>query len=152
MGGIFLSAEDLCLVDVPLGRNPLPHHPVEVGDHQIAQMLLHGLDQQLGGIGGDPVVGVQELEIPAPRLVKTQVPAIRNARIFFVKYPDPAVCGGVFVADPAGAVPATVIGQKQLKIGVLLIQNALHTAAKAGFGVVDWNNDADRWIHDRPPR
>ena len=85
VGGVFLPAEDAVLVDVPLVGDPLAHNPVEVRHHQIAPVLLHGPHQEFGRVRGNPVVGVQELEIAAPGLAEAEVPGAGHAGILLVE-------------------------------------------------------------------
>ena len=68
-----------------------------------------------------------------------------------VDEPDTAVPFGIGVADDAGAVPASVIYQKQFKIRVLLVQNTLDAAANGVGRVVNRNDDADSWGQGTTP-
>lgn len=55
---------------------------------------------------------------------------------------DPRVLPGVLVTDGPGVVLAAVVHQKQLKIGILLLQHTVYTAAEGFRRVVDRDDDA----------
>ena len=110
-------------------------------------MGLRGPDQGAGGIWGDPVITVQKLEIGALCLLQGMVAGGGDTGVFLVQDRHPGVPGGKFVADLAGGVGAPVIHQKQLQVGILLVQDAGHTAPKGLLRVVDWDDDADHWFH-----
>ena len=61
------------------------------------------------GIRCNPVIAVKKLQIGAARLVNGEIPAVRHAGIFFVDDFDARICGGVGIADVAGAVGASVV-------------------------------------------
>ena len=147
VGGVALPGEDGVLVDVPLPGQALPHHPVEVRHHQVAAVVLRRPHQGAGGVRGDPVVAVQELEVGPPGGVQGPVPGGGDAGVRLVQRPHPGVLGGVAVAEGAGAVGAAVLHQQQLKIRVLLVQDAVHTAGEGLFGPIDRDDDTDGRIH-----
>ena len=68
VGGELLPGKGAVLINIPFGGHALPHHPVKIGDHHVAAVLPGGTHQQLGGVGGDPVVGVQKLQVLPPGL------------------------------------------------------------------------------------
>ena len=105
------------------------------------------LHQQLGGVGRDPVVTVQELEIDARSPADTDIPGIGHAGVLLVDDLDPGIRQGIRVADGAGAVLAAVVHQQQLKIRVLLAQDTVDAAANGLFRVVYGYDDADGWCH-----
>ena len=151
MGGKFFPGEHTIFLNIPLAGDPLSNDPVKVCDHKITLVGLGGPYQGTGGVGSDPVIAVQKLEIGAPGQVKGRVPGVRDTGIFLVDDPDTAVPFGIGVADDAGAVPASVIYQKQFKIRVLLVQNTLNAAANGVGCVVNRNDDADSWGHGTTP-
>ena len=147
VGGVLLPGQHPVLVNVALAGDPLPHHPVEVRDDQVAVMVPGCLHQQLGGVGRDPVVTVQELEIDARSPADTDIPGIGHAGVLLVDDLDPGIRQGIRVADGAGAVLAAVVHQQQLKIRVLLAQDTVDAAANGLFRVVYGYDDADGWCH-----
>ena len=147
VGGVLLPGQYPVLVDVALAGDPLPHYPVKIGDDQVAVVLSRRLHQQLGGVGRDPVVAVQELKIDAPGPADANVPGIGHAGVLLVDDLDPGIRQGIRVADGAGAVLAAVVHQQQLKIRVLLAQDTVDAAANGLFRVVYGYDDADGWCH-----
>ena len=147
VGGVFLPGHQAVIIDIALLGDPLAHHPVEVGDNQVAGPGFRGPDQRAGGVGSDPVITVQKLKISALGLVEGGVPGVGDAGVFLVDDPNPGIPGGICVADGTGTVGAAVVDQQQLKVGVLLVQNALNTAADGVFSVIDRDDDADGGGH-----
>ena len=68
-----------------------------------------------------------------------------------MQHPHPAVRLRKGVADRAGAVLAAVVGKDQLKVRVLLAQDAFHAAAQSGLRIVHRDDDADARFHKKPP-
>ena len=151
VGGVLLPGHDAILLDIPLLRYPIPHHPVEVGNHHIAGASFHAPHQGAGGVGGDPVIAVQELQVCSFRVIQRQIPAGGDTGVGLMEDPNPAVPVRAGITDGAGTVGAAVIHQQQLKILVLLIQNAVDTASNGFFRIVDRDDDADGGTHRPAP-
>ena len=64
-------------------------------------------------------------------------------------YPAVLVCEGV--ADGAGTIRAAVVGQDQLKVRVLLTEDAFHTAAQGCLRIVNGDDDTDIRLHRNTP-
>ena len=151
MGGEILPGHQAVLVDVALLGDPLPHDPVEVGNDHIAWAAFRRPHQGAGGVGRDPVVAVQKLEIGPPGPVQSEVPALGNAGVFLMDDLNAAVSGRVLVADGAGTIRASVVYQQQLKIRVLLVQDTFDAAADGMLRVVDRDDDTDGGTHRHAP-
>lgn len=152
MGRIFLPAENRVFLNIALMGHPVSHHPVKVGNHQIALIFPGSAHQHGSGIRGNPVIAVQELQIHALRLRQSQIPGGGDTAVFLMQYPHPCIPLGKGVTQRTGGILAAVVNEQQLKILKILSQDTLHTPLNGFFRIVYGNNDADdRTAHIRPP-
>ena len=144
--GEFLPGEEPLPLDVaPLGLL-FAVHPEEVGDDQVGAGDLGRPDQGLGGVGGQEVVAVGELEVIALGRGQGGVPGGGHPAVGPVQKADAAVHPGGGGAQLAGAVGAAVVDQDDLQIGPGLAPQALQAGAQIDLGVVDGDDDAHKGL------
>ena len=147
--GVFLPAEaGRVPADLPFARHVVAHHAVEVGDHHVGVVFERGSHEQFRGVLGDPIVGVEELDVCAFCLAEGEVAGGGDAGVGFVDDGHALVGGGVGVEDCGRAVGAAVVDEQQFEIREFLPQYGIDAAAYAFLGIVDRHDDADgRLMH-----
>ena len=141
-----LTAQDPALFDGTLLGNVLTDDAVKVTDDQLHRMRFHFPDEQLGRFHRQPVVHIHELNVAADCLGQTAVAGGRRAPVCLVDRLHPCVLPGIVLHDLQRGIPAPVVHQDQLEVGIILHQNAVHAALQTLFSVVYGYDDAD-FIH-----
>ena len=145
-GKFFHGQQPLCL-NVALVGHPRAYHPVKITDDHITLGTLRGFHKKPGGIGCNPVITVHKLYILSLGTIQSQISCVRHSTIFLMDDTDSLICLCVSVADFSGAVRASIIQQKQFKIGVLLLQNTVHTPLHKILRIIDRNNNTYHRFH-----
>ena len=119
----------------------------EVQPAALPRGLLHGVVQCLKHRRLDEIIGVHNADVITAGIVQPGVAGVGRAAVGLVEHTDAGILPGQRIADLGRAIVAAVIHQQQLKIGVLLVQNAVYTALNGVLRIVDRHNNTDIWFH-----
>ena len=126
--------------------------PVEPSDHQVCPGGGGGMDQGLGGVGGETVVSVHKLEILPGSGVHSRVAGGRGAGIGLVNHMKTLVLRGRGLAQSQTAVSAAVVDQPHLQLPPGLSPNALQAGGQIFLCVIyRHNNTHQRAFHSATP-
>ena len=144
---ILFDGENIAFFNRALLGDILVDHTVEITDDKLNGICLHLTDKELGGIHREPVIHIGKADIRARGLPEGPVAGRGNTAVFFMDGFDPVIQPGVLLHDGQRTVTAAVIHQYHLQIGIVLMENALHTPAKTALAVINRHDDTDLF-HD----
>ena len=137
---ILLLGEHLIGFDAALAGELVADHAVKLADHKIRVFLSGAPHQHLGGILGNPVIRIEELDELSPGKIDSLVPGAAHTGVGFMNHPDTLILLRRLVADDRRSVLRSVIDKQKFKILELLIQNAVDASLQRIRGIINRYN------------